>query len=171
MRVRLSLIGAKSRRRVSGLLVHRIPIPHRPPHHWVVVPSIFDEACRVETSFVLHLHGAKVGGYVVLVPSGASDNWGLVRYATYLRTARPPRPPLPSPSPTSTSLSSSSSRRRFFFPRRNSSVCFNEGVLTRSFKASQVMGGRLDERNFARVPELSEDVGNVWDDEAARRGL
>ena len=32
------------------------------------------------------------------------------------------------------------------------------------------MGGRLDERNFARVPELSEDVGNVGDDEAAWRG-
>ena len=32
------------------------------------------------------------------------------------------------------------------------------------------MGGRLDERNFARVSELSEDVGNVRDDEAARRG-
>ena len=36
---------------------------------------------------------------------------------------------------------------------------------------TQVVGCRLDERNFARVPELSEDVGNVWDDEAARRGL
>ena len=87
---------------------------------------------------------------VVFEPSGASDGWGFVRYATYLRTARPPRPPLPSPSPTSTSSSSTSSRRRLFFPPgRNSSVCFNEGVLTWSFKASQVMGGRLDEHNFA----------------------
>ena len=33
------------------------------------------------------------------------------------------------------------------------------------------MGGRLDERSFAQVPELPEDVGNVGDDEAARRGL
>ena len=32
------------------------------------------------------------------------------------------------------------------------------------------MGGRLDERSFARVPELSEDVGDIGDDEAARRG-
>ena len=170
MRVRLGLIGAKSRRRVSGLLEHRIPVPHRPPHHRVVVPPIFDEACGVEASLVLHLHGAKVGGYVVLKPSGSSDDWGFVHYVAYLRTARPPRPPLPSLSPTPASSSSSSSRRRFFIPGRNSSVCFNEGVLTRSFKASQVMGGRLDERNLARVPELSKDVGNVRDDEAMRRG-
>ena len=33
------------------------------------------------------------------------------------------------------------------------------------------MGARLDERNFARVPELSEDVGDVWDDETTWRGL
>ena len=157
---------------MSGLLEHWIPVPHCPPHHWVRVPSILDKACWVKASFVLHLHGTKVGGYVVLEPSGASGDWGFVCYATYLQTARPPRPPLPSPSPTSTSLSSSSSHRRFFFcPGRNSSVCFNEGVLTWSFKASQVMGGRLDERNFARVPELSEDVGNVWDNEAVWRGL
>ena len=116
---------------------------------------------------MLHLHGAKVGGYIVLEPDGALDG-GLVHYAAYLRTACPPRPPLPSPSPTS--ASSSPSRRRFFFPRCNGSVCLNEGVLTRSFKVSQVMGGRLDERSFARVPELPEDIGNIGDDEAARRG-
>ena len=117
------------------------------------------------------LHGAKVGGHVVLEPSRASDDRDFVHYAAYLRTARPPRPPLPSPSPTSASSASSSSRRRFFFPKRDGSVCFNEGVLTRSFKVSQVMGGRLDECNFAQAPELSEDIGNVWDDEAAWRGL
>ena len=33
------------------------------------------------------------------------------------------------------------------------------------------MGGWLDERDFARVPELSKDVGDVGDDEAAWRGL
>ena len=33
------------------------------------------------------------------------------------------------------------------------------------------MGSWLDERNFARVPELSEDVGDVRDDETTRRGL
>ena len=43
--------------------------------------------------------------------------------------------------------------------------------MTRSLKASQVMGGWLDEHNFARVPELPEDVGDVRDDEATRRGL
>ena len=32
------------------------------------------------------------------------------------------------------------------------------------------MGGRLDKHDFARVPELSEDVGDVRDDEAAWRG-
>ena len=32
------------------------------------------------------------------------------------------------------------------------------------------MGGRLDERSFARVPELSKDVGDVGDDETTRRG-
>ena len=117
---------------------------------------------------MLHLHGAKVGGYIVLEPDGASDG-GFVRYAAYLRTTRPPRPPPPSPSPASTS--SSISRRRFFFPRCNGSVRLNEGVLTWSFKAPQVMGGRFDERSFARVSELPEDVGNVGDDKAARRGL
>ena len=35
----------------------------------------------------------------------------------------------------------------------------------------QVMGGRLDKCDFARVPELAEDVGDVGDDEAAWRGL
>ena len=116
---------------------------------------------------MLYLHGAKVGGYIVLEPDGSSDG-GLVRYAAYLRTTRPPRSLLPSPSPASTS--SSSPRRRFFFPGCDRSVCLNEGVLTWSFKVSQVMGGRLDERSFARVPELPEDVGNIGDDEAARRG-
>ena len=43
--------------------------------------------------------------------------------------------------------------------------------MTWSFKVPQVMGGRLDERSFARVPELPKDIGNVGDDEAARRGL
>ena len=167
MRVRLSLIGAKSRRRVSGLLEHRVPVPHRPPYHRVVVPSIFDEAHGVEASLMLHLHGAKVGGYIVLEPDGTSDR-GLVRYAAYLRTTRPPRSPLPSPSPASTSPSPAC--RRFLFPRCNGSVCLNEGVLTWSFKVPQVMGGRLDERSFARVPELPEDVGDIGDDEAARRG-
>ena len=33
------------------------------------------------------------------------------------------------------------------------------------------MRGWLDERNFARVPELPEDVGDVRDDEATWRGL
>ena len=33
------------------------------------------------------------------------------------------------------------------------------------------MGGRLDKRDFARVPELSKDVRDVGDEEAARRGL
>ena len=153
---------------MSGLLEHRVPVPHRPPYHRVVVPSILDEARGVEASLVLHLHGAKVGGYIVLEPDGASDR-GLVRYAAYLRTACPPRSPLPSPSPASTSPSPA--RRCFLFPRCNGPVCFDEGVLTWSFKVPQVMGGRLDERSFARVPELSEDVGNVWDDEATRRGL
>ena len=32
------------------------------------------------------------------------------------------------------------------------------------------MGGRLDKRDFTRVLELSEDVGDVGDDEAAWRG-
>ena len=32
------------------------------------------------------------------------------------------------------------------------------------------MGGRFDKRDFARVPELSKDVGDVGDDEAAWRG-
>ena len=116
---------------------------------------------------MLHLHGAKVGGYIVLEPDGASDG-GFMRYAAYLRTTRPPRPPPLSPSPASSS--SSPSRRRFFFPRCNGSVRLNEGVLTWSFKAPQVMGGRLDERGFARVSELPEDVGDVGDDEAARGG-
>ena len=169
MRVRLSFIGAKSRRRVSGLLEHRIPVSHRSPHHQVFIPSILDKARRVEASLMLHLHGAKVGGYIVLEPDGPSDG-GLVRYAAYLRTTRPPRPPPLSPSPASAS-SSPSRCRFFFFPRRNGSVCLHEGVLTWSFKISQVMGGRLDERSFARVPELPEDTGDVGDDEAARRGL
>ena len=143
---------------MSGLLEHWIPVSYRPPHHRVVVPAILDETRGVETSLMLHLHGAKVGGYVVLELGGASDDGGFVHNAAYLRTARPPRPPLPSPSPTPASSSSSSSRRRFFFPRHNRLICSNEGVLTRSFKVSQVMGGWLDERSFARVPELPEDV-------------
>ena len=152
---------------MSGLLEHRVPVPHRPPHHRIFVPSILDKARRVEASLMLHLHGAKVGGYIVLEPGRASDR-GLVRYAAYLRTTRPPRSPLPSPSPASTSPPSA--RCRFLFPRCNGSVCLNEGVLTWSFKVSQVMGGRLDERSFARVLELPEDVGDVGDDEATRRG-
>ena len=78
---------------------------------------------------------------------------------------------MPSSSPASASSPSSSSRRRFFLPRCDSPVCFDKGVLTWSFKAPQVMRGWLDKRNFARVPELPEDVGDVRDDEATRRGL
>ena len=43
--------------------------------------------------------------------------------------------------------------------------------MTWSFKAPQVMGGWLDERSFARVSELPEDVGNIGDDKAAWGGL
>ena len=171
MGVRLGLIGAQLRRHVSGLLEHRIPIPHRPPHHRVVIPAIFDESCGVETPLMLHLHGAEVGRYVVFESSGASDNWGVVYYAAHLRTARPPRPPLPSSSPASASSPSPSSHRHFFLPRCDGSVRLNEGVLTWSFKAPQVMGGWFDKRSLARIPELPEDVGDVRDDEATRRGL
>ena len=95
MRVGLSLVGAESRRRVRWLLVHRMSLPHRSPHHRFVVHLIFDEARGVEATLMAYLHGAEVGGYVVLEPGGASDNRGLSHYATYLWAARPPRPPLP----------------------------------------------------------------------------
>ena len=62
------------------------------------------------------------------------------------------------------------SRRRFFAPGRDGSIGLDEGVLTWSLKVPQVMGGRLNKRDLARVPELSKDVGDVRDDEAARRG-
>ena len=64
----------------------------------------------------------------------------------------------------------SSSRRRFLVPGRDGSIGLDEGVLTWSLKVPQVMGGRFDKRDFARVPELSKDVGDVGDDEAAWRG-
>ena len=65
----------------------------------------------------------------------------------------------------------SSSRHRFFAPGRDGPIGLDEGVLTWSLKVPQVMGGQFDKRNFARVPELSEDVGDVGDDEAAWQGL
>ena len=61
--------------------------------------------------------------------------------------------------------------RRFFAPGRDGSIGLDEGVLTWSLKVPQVMGGRFDKRDLARVPELSKDVGDVGDDEAAWRGL
>ena len=72
--VGLGFIGAKLGRRMSGLLVHRMPLPHRPPHHRVIVHPIFDEVRRVEATLMTYLHGAKVGGYVVLKPGGALDD-------------------------------------------------------------------------------------------------
>ena len=60
--VDISLTGTKLRCCVSWLLVHRMSLPHRPPHHWVVVHSIFDEARGVEATLMTYLHGAKVGG-------------------------------------------------------------------------------------------------------------
>ena len=77
MGVRLGLIGAKSRRRVSWLLVHWMSFSHRPPHHQVVVHSIFDKARGVEVTLMTHFHGTEVGGYIVLEPGRASDDRGI----------------------------------------------------------------------------------------------
>ena len=77
MRVGLGFIGAESRRRVSWLLVHRVSLPHCPPHHWFVVHSIFDKAHGVETTLMTHLHGTEVGRYIVLKPGRASDDRGV----------------------------------------------------------------------------------------------
>ena len=118
-----------------------------------------------------YFHRAEVGGYVVLEPGGAPNNRGITHYAAYLRAACPPRPPLRPLGPASTPSPPSSSCRRFFVPGCDGSVCLDEGVLTWSLKVPQVMGGWLDERSFARAPKLSEDVGDVGDDEAAWRGL
>ena len=120
---------------------------------------------------MVHLHRAEVGRYVVLEAGRAPNDRGIVHYVAYLWAARPPRPPRPPRSPTSASLSASSSRHRFFVPGRDGSVSLDEGVLTWSLKVPQVMGGWINERNFARVPDLSEDVGDVGDDEPTRRGL
>ena len=79
-------------------------------------------------------------------------------------------PLCPPQSSASASSSTSSSSRCLFAPGRDGPIGLDEGVLTWSLKVSQVMGGQFDERDFARVPELSEDVGDVGDDEAAWRG-
>ena len=105
----------------------------------------------------------------MLFRSGASDR-GLVRYAAYLRATRPPRPPLRPPSPSSASSPLLCSRDRFFTDRRDGSICLDKGVLTWSLKVPQVMGRWFDERDLARVAELLKDIGDVWDDEAARGG-
>ena len=117
-----------------------------------------------------HFHRAEVGRHVVLEASGSPNNRGIVRYAAYLRAARPPRPPLRPPSPPSASSSPLCSHGRFLTDGCDGSVCLDEGVLTWSLKVPQVMGRRFDERNFARVAESSKDVGDVRDDEAARGG-
>ena len=168
--VGFSFVGAESGCRVGSLLVHRIPFSHSPPHHWFVKHFVFDEVCGVEAALMAHFHRAEVGGYIVLKPSRASDDRGISRYAMYLRTARPPGSPLSPLNPASASPSSPSARRCFFAPGHNGSVCLDEGVLTWSLKVSQVMGGRLDECSLAQAPELSEDVGDVGDDEATWRG-
>ena len=72
MGVGLGLIGAESRRHMSGLLVHQMSFPHRPPHHQVVVHSRFDKARGVEATLMTHLHGTKVGGHIVIEPGRAS---------------------------------------------------------------------------------------------------
>ena len=169
MGVRLGLVGAKLGCRVGWLLVHRIPFPHSPPHHRLVIHSVFDKACGVKAALMAHFHRAEVGGYVVLEPCGTPDDRGITHYAAYLRAACPPCPPLHSLNSAPASSPSSSSRRRFFAPGCDGSICLDEGVLTWSLKVPQVMGGRLNERSFAQVSELSKDVGNVGDDEAAWR--
>ena len=170
MGVGLSFVRAESRCRVGWLFVHCVPLPHGPPHHRLVVHSVFDETRRVETALMVHFHRAEVGRYIVLEASRAPNDGDAVHYATYLRTTRPSCPPLRSSRSASAPSSSSSSRRRFFARGGDGPVGLNEGVLTWSLKAPQVMGSRFDERSFARVPELSEDVGDIGDDEAARRG-
>ena len=117
-----------------------------------------------------HFHRTEIGRYVVLEAGRLSNDRGTAHYAAYLWATRPPRSPLRSLSPASAPSPSLSSRRRFFVCGRNGFVCLDEGVLTWSLKVPQVMGSWLDERNFARVPEASEDVGDVGDDEAARGG-
>ena len=77
MGVGLSLIGAKSGRRVSWLLVYRMSFSHRPPHHRFVVHLILDKARGVEATLMTHLHGTEVGGYIVLEPGRASDDRGI----------------------------------------------------------------------------------------------
>ena len=66
--------------------------------------------------------------------------------------------------------SAPSSRRHFFAPGRDGPIGLDEGVLTWSLKVPQVMGGGFDERDFARVPESSKDVGDVGDNEVVWRG-
>ena len=117
------------------------------------------------------VHRAEVGRHVVLEARGLPNDRGIMRYAAYLRAARPPRPPLRSPSPPSVPSSPLCSRGRFFTEGRDGSVCLDEGVLTWSLKVPQVMGRRFDARNFARVAESSKDVGDVGDDKASRGGL
>ena len=170
MGVGFGLVGTKSGRRLGGLLVDRIPVPHSPPHHRFVVHLVFDKVCGVEAALMAHFHRAEVGGYVVLKPGGTPDNRGITHYAAYLRTACPPPPPLRPLSSAPASSPSSSSCRRFLAPGCDGSICLDEGVLTWSLKVSQVMGGRLNERSFARASELSKDVGDVGDDEVAWRG-
>ena len=119
---------------------------------------------------MVHFHRAEVERHVVFEAGRTPNDRGTVHYAAYLRTTRPPCPPLRSSRSASAPSSPSSSRRRFFARGRDGPVGLNEGVLTWSLKVPQVMGGRLDKRDFARVPELSKDVGDVEDDEVAWRG-
>ena len=171
MRVGFGLVGTESRCRVGWLLVHRISFSHSPPHHRVVVHSVFDKVRGVKAALMAHFHGTEVGGYVVLEPGGMPDYRGIMHYAAYLQAAHPSCPPLRPWSSALASLPSSSSRRHFFAPGCDGSVCLDEGVLTWSLKVPQVMRGRLDKHNFALVSELSKDVGDVGDDEAMWRGL
>ena len=117
-----------------------------------------------------HFHGAEVGRHIVLEAGRTPNDRGTAHYAAYLRTTCPPRSPLCSSSPASASSPLLSSHRPFFVGGRDGSVCFDKGVLTRSLKVPQVMGRRFNERNFARVAESSEDVGDVGNDKAARGG-
>ena len=170
MGVGLCFVGAESRCYVGGLFVYGVPVPHSPPYHRLVVHPVFDKTCGVEAALMAHFHGAEVGRHVVLEAGRSPNNRGVVHYAAYLRAARPPRPPLRPPSPPPASSPSLCSRGRFFTDGRDGSVCLDEGVLTWSLKVPQVMGRWFDERRFARVAELFKDIGDVWDDEAARGG-
>ena len=147
--VGLSFVRAKSRCRMGWLFIHCVPFPHGPPHHWLVVHSVFDKTRGVEAALVVHFHRAEVGRHVVLKAGRAPNDRGAMHYAAYLRTARPPRPPLCSSSSAPAPSSSPSSHRRFFVLGRDGPVCLNEGILTWPFKAPQVMGSRFDERGFA----------------------